>query len=268
METILFIATFILGTIIGSFLNVVILRYNTGKILRGRSMCFTCSNTLKWNNLVPVLSYLFQMGKCSYCRAKISMQYPIVEVLTGFVFLALAYKITFVPILLLYFVVFSTLLVIAVYDYRHKIIPDGLVFAFVGMSFLRIVVDYLSGRGDFVTDFFSGLIISSFFAVLWYISDGKWMGFGDAKLALGIGWLLPFCQNASAIVLSFFIGSIVGLLSMGTLKALSTIRGRSFYFDSEIPFAPFLILATFITFTFGFDVVGLMVGGVFTCIGI
>lgn len=268
MDTILYIATFVLGTIIGSFLNVVILRYNTGKTIGGRSMCFSCGKTLKWNHMVPVFSYLVQMGKCAFCSSNISAQYPIVEVLTGFAFLALSYKITFVPILLLYFTVFSVLLVIAVYDYRHKIIPDGLVFFFIALSFLRIIIDYLEGRGSFTTDFFSGLVISLLFALLWFISEGKWMGFGDAKLALGIGWLLPFCQNASAIILSFFIGSIIGLLSMGVIKALSTVKGRSFNFDKEIPFAPFLIIATFITFTLGFDVVGIMVGGVFTCVGI
>lgn len=268
METILYIATFVLGTIIGSFLNVVILRYNTGKTLGGRSMCFTCGSTLKWNNLIPVFSYLLQFGKCAYCRAKISMQYPIVEILTGFAFLAIAYKVTFVPILFLYFVIFSILLVISVYDYRHKIIPDGLVFAFIALSFLRIVIDYSDGRGDFSADFLSGLLISAFFASLWWISDGRWMGFGDAKLVLGIGWLLPFCQNVSAIILSFFIGSIVGLFAMAVAKTTSVIRGRTFVFDREIPFAPFLIISAFISFVFGFDVVGIMMGGLMVCVGI
>ncbi|MEI6296364.1 MAG: prepilin peptidase [bacterium] len=267
MDTILFIATFILGTIIGSFLNVVILRYNTGKTFGGRSMCFSCSKTLSWIHLVPVLSYIFLMGKCAYCKTKISIQYPIVEVLTGLAFLLVAYKVSFVPILALYLTVFSILLVIAVYDYRHKIIPDGLVFAFIALSFLRMILDFNLGKGDFFHDFFSGLAISAFFATLWWISDGSWMGFGDAKLVLGIGWLLPFCQNISAVMLSFFVGSIVGLLIMFVAKISSLRKGKKFDFDKEIPFAPFLIFSTFVAFVFNFDVIGLLVSGIAVCLG-
>lgn len=267
MDTIFYIAAFIFGTIIGSFLNVVIFRYNTGKTVGGRSMCLSCSKTLKWNHLIPVFSYLFLMGKCAYCKTKISVQYPIVEVLTGLAFVLILNRVYFFPIALFYFVVFSILIVIAVYDYRHKIIPDGLVFAFIGLSFLRVASDYMLGRGDFAHDFVSGLLISSFFAALWWISGGRWMGFGDAKLALGIGWLLPFCQNLSAIMLSFFVGSIVGLLLMFIAKITARRRGIGFAFDREIPFAPFLIFSTFVSFVFGFDVLGLIMGGVIICLG-
>jgi leader peptidase (prepilin peptidase)/N-methyltransferase len=267
MDMIFYIATFILGTIIGSFLNVVIFRYNTGKTVGGRSMCLSCSKTLKWNHLVPVFSYLFLMGKCAYCKAKISIQYPIVEVLTGLAFLLILHRVYLFPIALIYFIIFSILLVIAVYDYRHKIIPDGLVFAFIGLSFLRIVAEYLLGTGTFQQDFVSGLLISLFFAVLWWVSDGRWMGFGDAKLALGIGWLLPFCQNLSAIMLSFFVGSIVGLILMFVAKISANRRGVGFNFDREIPFAPFLIFSAFASFVFNFDVLGLIMGGVIVCLG-
>lgn len=263
---IILIATFILGTIVGSFLNVVIFRYNTGKTVGGRSMCLSCSKTLKWNHLVPLFSYLFLLGKCSYCKAKISIQYPIVEVLTGLAFLLILNKVYFFPIALIYFTVFSILIVIAVYDYRHKIIPDGLVFAFIGLSFLRIVAEYIAGNGAFMQDFISGLLISLFFASLWWVSDGRWMGFGDAKLALGIGWMLPYCQNLSAIMLSFFVGSIVGLFLMLIAYIFSGRRGRAFSFDKEIPFAPFLIFSAFVSFVLGFDVLGLMVGGVIVCL--
>lgn len=266
MDTIIYIATFILGTIVGSFLNVVIFRYNTGKTVGGRSMCLSCSKNLKWSHLVPVFSYLFLLGKCAYCRAKISVQYPIVEVLTGFAFLLILNQVYFFPIALVYFAVFSILIVIAVYDYRHKIIPDGLVFAFIGISFLRLVLDYMMGRGYFMQDFVSGFLIALFFATLWWVSEGRWMGFGDAKLALGIGWLLPFCQNLSAIMLSFFLGSIIGLCLMLMAKLLSGKRGIKFTFDREIPFAPFLIASAFITFVFGFDVLGLIMGGAITCV--
>jgi len=222
---------------------------------------------LKWNHLIPVFSYLFLLGKCAYCKAKISIQYPIIEVLTGLAFLLILQRVYLFPIAVIYFAVFSILLVIAVYDYRHKIIPDGLVFAFIGLSFLRIVAEYFLGGGAFTYDFVSGLLIALFFATLWWVSDGRWMGFGDAKLALGIGWLLPFCQNLSAIMLSFFVGSIVGLFLMFVAKINSRRKGIPFYFDKEIPFAPFLIFATFVSFVFNFDVLGLIMGGVIVCFG-
>jgi len=266
MDTIIYVATFILGTIIGSFLNVVIFRYNTGKTMGGRSMCLSCSKTLKWNHLIPVLSYLFLLGRCAYCKTKVSIQYPIIEVLTGLAFMLIVHRVYLIPIAFIYFIVFSILLVIAVYDYRHKIIPDGLVYAFIGISFLRIATEYFWGGGAFMQDFSSGLIISLFFATLWWVSDGRWMGFGDAKLALGIGWLLPFCQNVSAIMLAFFVGSIVGLFLMFVAKMTSK-RGGGFAFDKEIPFAPFLIFSAFVSFVFNFDILGIIMGGVFVCLG-
>jgi len=265
MDNIFHILVFIFGTFIGSFLNVVILRYNTGKtIAKGRSRCFSCSKTLKWNHLIPVLSYVFLRGKCSYCKSKISMQYPVIEILTGLSFLFIIQKVAISPMSIFYLVVFSILLVISAYDYRHKIIPDGLVFTFIGLSFLRIVIDYFTMKGDISMDIFSGLFISLFFATLWWISDGSWMGFGDAKLALGIGWLLPFCQNVSAIMLSFFIGSIAGIFLLIFAKIVN-YKGKLLHLDHEIPFAPFLILATFMTFAFNFDVIGYMTGNIISC---
>ncbi len=266
METIIYLAIFILGTIVGSFLNVVILRYNTGKSVGGRSMCFTCGKTLKPSHLVPLFSYILLRGKCAFCKTRISSQYPIIEALTGLAFVLLAYRVAFEPILFFYLTVFSILLIIGAYDYRHKIIPDGLVFLFIGLSLLRVVAEYYEFGGDIVSELMSGIFISGFFAFLWLVSGGRWMGFGDAKLALGIGWLLPYCMNVSAIVLSFFLGSIIGLSVMFFQKVTAKALGRPYHFESEIPFAPFLILATFITFAFNFDLLGFAMGGVFSCL--
>lgn len=266
METVLYIAIFVLGTIIGSFLNVVILRYNTGKGVGGRSMCFTCGHELKWSDLVPLFSYLILGGRCVYCKSKISIQYPIVEALTGIAFVLIALKVSFIPILALYLTAFSLLLVIAVYDYIHKIIPDGIVFSLIFLGLLRIVINYLELRGDITMDIVSGLGIFFFFAFLWFVSGGKWMGFGDAKLGLAVGWLLPFCQNISAIVLSFFVGSIVGLSAIAIMKSYSSFKKRQFKFDPEIPFAPFIIFSVFVSFVFNFDIIGILMGGMMNCI--
>ncbi len=142
----IFLVSFVFGTIIGSFLNVVALRYKTGKNLSGRSMCFSCGTDLKWFELIPILSFVFQKGKCRTCRSPFSAQYPAVEALTGLVFATTTTFFYFLPIeaslvLLPFFLVcFSILIVIAIYDIRHMIIPDMLVFLFAFLSLLFMVL--------------------------------------------------------------------------------------------------------------------------------
>ena len=142
------LASFIFGAIIGSFLNVVILRLQTGKGVSGRSFCMSCGRTLNPIDLVPIFSFLFLRGRCRVCKTKISWQYPIVEFLTGLVFFLTFLKLSpnfpeFIGLALAYyFILFSLLMVIAVYDIRHTIIPDMLVFIFGFLSFLGLISLY------------------------------------------------------------------------------------------------------------------------------
>ena len=123
------IIIFIFGTIIGSFLNVFVLRYNTGvSFVTGRSRCFSCSKDLHWYELIPLFSFLMLRGKCLKCKSKISYQYPLVEGLTGIIFVAVFLVIGLAPILPLYLIVASLLIAMSVYDFQHKIIPDGMVY--------------------------------------------------------------------------------------------------------------------------------------------
>src|SRR3989344_7311171 len=131
MTTIFIIIFFTLGLIIGSFLNVVIYRLHTGKSLGGRSTCMSCSTTLSWYELIPVFSFLGLKGRCKNCSTKISIQYPLVELATGLIFASLFLKLqTFGVSYVYYALMFSLLVVIAVYDLKHKIIPDKLSFIF------------------------------------------------------------------------------------------------------------------------------------------
>jgi len=132
---------FFFGAVIGSFLNVVILRYNTGgSLFKKRSRCFSCQKKLNWYELIPIFSFFIQKGKCKGCGSKISWQYPVVEFLTGFLFLTATWKLSFQveAELLFAWLIISLLIVIAVYDFRHKIIPNSFVWMFNLLAFLGL----------------------------------------------------------------------------------------------------------------------------------
>jgi prepilin signal peptidase PulO-like enzyme (type II secretory pathway) len=224
----------------------------------------TCSKNLRWYELIPVFSFLIQSGKCRRCASQISHQYPLVEFGTGFVFVLVAYH--FLPILFVsYFsylflvisfsFIFCLLIVISVYDIRHKIIPDKLVYIYSFVAFLSIFISYsslgLSFTWPSLFAIFSGPIFALPFAFLWLVSKGKWMGLGDAKLILGIGWMLGPASSIASLVLSFWIGAIVSLFIMFFTR-------KKIGMKTEIPFAPFLILGALITFLFSLDMVSLI----------
>lgn len=268
MNILIFIFIFLFGAIIGSFLNVVIFRFNTGKnMVTGRSICMTCSHTLRWYELIPIFSYLFQLGKCRSCAERISHQYPLVEFMTGIIFVLIIYH--FIPILffsslsylfliIFFLFLFSLLIVIAVYDFRHKIIPDALVYTFSFIGFLSIFINSTSFGPLFILPSFSSIIAGPLlalpFALLWLLSRGKWMGLGDAKLMLGLGWMLGLYLGFSVVILSFWIGAIVSLTVMFSSRYLFNNKIGKMNMKTEIPFAPFLIVSTFIVFLFNLDI--------------
>ncbi len=263
MYSIFFLFSFVLGTIIGSFLNVVAYRYGTSKNLGGRSSCMTCCTQLKWYELIPVVSYFMLYGKCRTCRSKISAQYPFVESVTGILFAFTFLKflpilesspITFICVFAFFAYIFSLLVVIAVYDMRHKMIPDKLVFIFAGLSLLWAIFIY----GFVAKDYFSlgvnllaGPILALPFALLWYFSRGRWIGFGDAKLALGMGWFLGLAGGISAVALGFWVGAVASILLLIMSKFAK--NKMKITRNTEIPFAPFLLIGLVFVFFFNFD---------------
>ena len=214
----------------------------------------SCQNKLVWYELVPLLSFLGLQGRCLNCKSKISIQYPLVELITGLIFAALFLKfqdIFFLNMLIFsftyayYAVVFSLLVIIAIYDLRHKIIPDTLslflgILGFIGLFFFNSYGFY--PHVPSILEFLSGLLIAVPFALFWLVSSGTWMGLGDAKLAIGLGWLLGLSRALSGVVVAFWVGAIVGL----SLVIFSRKHGMK----SEIPFAPYLILGALLAFLF------------------
>jgi len=235
---------FFLGLCIGSFLNCVIYRLEEEKSLGGRSFCPCCKHTLSWLDLFPVFSFLFLGGKCRYCKKKISIQYPVVELVTGIIFLVIFLsfiKYTALGLLnvIFLFYITSSLVVIFIYDLKHYIIPDIVLFPAVIITLIfRLLTDFSS----FANFLIAVLIGSGFFLAIFLISKGKAMGFGDVKLAVLMGLLLGFPSILVSLFLAFFFGAIIGLILM-------IFKGKGL--KSEIPFGPFLILGTFIALLYG-----------------
>ena len=214
----------------------------------------SCKNMLSWYELVPLFSFLGLRGRCLKCKSKISVQYPLVELATGIIFAGLFLKfqdIFFLNTLIFagtyaYFTsVFSLLLVIAVYDFKHKIIPDLLVLFFDIVAFVGLFVFSIYGFNIHMPnlwEFLSGVVIALPFALIWFLSAGTWMGLGDAKLAIGLGWLLGLSRVLSGVVISFWSGALISILLIAFTK--------KYKMKSEIPFAPFLVLGTIIAFLF------------------
>lgn len=246
---------FFFGLIIGSFLNVLVLRYGTGRSLSGRSGCLSCNVPLEPLELVPVLSYLALGGRCRSCRTRISLQYPLVELATGLLFLGSIRLFDFSSpswvllwSLISYFVLVSALVALVAYDVKHQIIPDRFVAVFIlGSLFLHLFL------GDPITPLLlAGLVLAAPFAGLWYFSEGRYMGLGDAKLAFGIGVLLGLVQGLSAIILGFWAGALFGLvlIIVSRSRARLSLNGVPLTMKSEVPFAPFLALgALFVLLT-------------------
>ncbi len=247
----------LLGLIVGSFLNVVILRHNTGKGINGRSGCFSCGKTLRWYELIPVLSYVFQKGKCTGCKSHVSLQYPLVELLTAFLFGIAAYIETDPIVLTLTLIAFSFLVVIVVYDLKHTIIPDRFSFFFGLTALIRLFV--IEGNALFhfpgILDLLAGPLIALPFFLIWLVSRGRWMGFGDSKLGLGIGWFLGFINAVSAVCLAFWIGAAISLVIIGVTKLREHFgkKNHSLSLKSEIPFAPFLALGLLVAYIIHID---------------
>ncbi len=246
----------ILGLIVGSFLNVLVLRRSL-KSLGGRSACMSCGSQIAWYDNIPVISWFILGGRCRTCGSRISFQYPLVEAVTGILFALLGYQglsvvlTEGVLVLLIYAVIIALLVAIATYDIKHTIIPNAWVWTFNALA-LATALTTLDISSSVLHTLIAGPVAALPLFALWLVSKGRWMGFGDVKLALGIGWLLGLANGFFAVVLAFVIGALVSVGILLPLPYLSTllqkwgiVRFRASYtrltMKSEVPFGPFLI---------------------------
>lgn len=187
-----------------------------------------------------MLSFLLLRGRCSRCYGKITWQYPLVEIWTGLLFLTVPP--IFLPVFCLY-------VVITIYDMRHKIIPDALVYVAVVLS---AGIASLNDYSPF--DWLAGPILFGFFGAIWLLSRGRAMGFGDAKLALSIGLLLGAATGFSGVVLSFWLGASYGIILVLRSSLYPLLSGvKKITMKSELPFAPFLIVGAWLAVVFHLD---------------
>jgi len=257
------------GLIIGSFLNVYLYRFNTGKSLAGSSHCLSCGKPLRWYELFPVLSYLALRGRCGGCESRIPLRYTAVELFTALLFLLAYYSVGATIQLPLLLLLVSILMVITVYDLYHLIIPDKLVAALILVIGALFIVSY--GQVYSLTDIAYHALAAVgtfiFFGGLWWFSAGRWIGFGDVKLATPLAFFLGPIPAFSFIVLSFWIGAIISLGLLGVqygLKRGKRTLSRSsipLTMKSEVPFAPFIILAFLAVLFFNIDVLKIITLG-------
>ncbi|MFA5431655.1 MAG: prepilin peptidase [Candidatus Paceibacterota bacterium] len=238
---------FIFGLIIGSFLNCVIWRlYKEESFVGGKSYCPHCRHSLCVWDLFPLLSFVFLGGKCRYCKEKISIQYPLVELLTAVLFSGVYLFLGSISVQLIFWLIMMAFfVVIFVFDLKYFIIPDEVSYGAIFLSIAWILYSFFIhtiNSHDVFLLFASGLGASLFFFLIWFFSRGMAMGFGDVKLALLIGLLLGFPNTIVGLFLGFLLGAIIGSVMVFFKK-----RG----FASEVPFAPFLITGTIIAFFFG-----------------
>jgi leader peptidase (prepilin peptidase) / N-methyltransferase len=246
-------------------------------VMQGRSFCPQCGHTLAWQDLIPLLSFLLLLGKCRYCQRSISWQYPLVEIATALLFVLLFFftmpwlgqgvenltRLSFTQLveLLYLWAVASALLVIFVYDLKYYLIPDKVLYLAItavlfwrGFEFLDFGSWDLFGIWNLEFGIFAplvqailaGLGASLFFLLIYIISNGRAMGFGDVKLAFLLGLFLGWPAILVALFSAFCLGAIVGV-------ALIALKKKGL--KSEVPFAPFLIVGTAIAYFFGSSIV-------------
>ncbi len=282
-----YIILFIFGLAIGSFLNVVSIRFKPEnkvfdlKNIGGRSACPYCHKILHWYELVPIISFFIQAGKCRSCGHKLPWQYPIVELLSGLIFV-------FVPYILhpqsnilsiIWILAFLVLLLISLIDFRVFFVPDELILVLI---FLGFILNFLFSRSPvlgiklinhsfllqyalvfsfswlgniWVNHLFAALAAGLFFGILFYFWKGKILGGGDVKLGFALGFLLGWPDTLMALILAFILGGITGLALMISRK--KTMK-------DFLPLAPFLAIGVVLTVFFGYQIVN----GYFSLIGL
>lgn len=268
---------FVLGTVWGSFCNVLIARLPSRAPITGRSHCPNCRQTLAWYDLIPLLSFIILRRQCRYCGERISLRYPAVELASGLLFLLIYFQVGLSPASWALYVFYATLsVVIVVVDFEHAIIPNELVIPALPIALFASWANIGPTAPDLTLALWGGVIGGGLFLGLYLLTGGQGMGMGDVKLALFMGLalgafrLLPAILFASitalvwaGAIMIFFREALGGLenveLSMHQeeepditerIWGMMIINGRP-----AVPFGSFLILGFWFAMLWGTQIV-------------
>jgi len=244
---------FILGLIVGSFSNVCIYRIPRNEsIVYPASHCPKCHSNISPKDNIPLLSYILLKGRCRNCKSKISIQYPIVELLTGLIYLIiyLVYGLSIQT--LIYIILTSSLIIISFIDLNEQIVPDvislpGIVLGFI-ISFFVSYISFVNSALGIVVGGGIILVIGLAGSVIF---KKEAMGGGDVKLAAMIGAFLGWKYSIISLFFGFFLGALAGIILI-----LSKVKSK----EDTVPFGPFIVLGSLITLLWGEKILSWYVG--------
>ncbi len=255
-----FVLIFFLGSAVGSFVNVLIDRSIEGQgWVRGRSHCDHCKKTLEWYDMIPILSFLIYRGRSRCCNTPLTYRYPIVELLVGLLFgwwLAVGFvffRLVSAPLSVVqpvFWLVTGILLaILALADLFYGVVLMPVVWAgVVGTVIYRSTLWYFGAYNP--TDLGVAILLAgvffSFFWLLYKLTKGRGMAEGDMYAALYMGLLLGWPKGMVAMVLSFILGAVMGIMLM-----ISGIRSRK----DTVPFVPFMVVAMVIALLWGEQII-------------
>ena len=241
MNVIIAIYIFIIGTIMGSFFNVVAHRLsNNESIIKPGSHCESCQHLLKWYELIPIISFLIQGGRCRQCHTKLSWWYPLIEIITGLFYLFSYPYFGLSPDFFISLVISSVLVITCITDFNYLIILDEPLV--IGSILIIIITLITSGLVDTLIAILSGLLLFFFMLLVKILGDKAFkresLGGGDIKLSFFIGLSLGYKLAFVNLVLASFLTLPIAFYYLVKYK------------DREVPFGPFLIISNFIIFVF------------------
>lgn len=252
-ENLVYGVVFLYGIVIGSFLNVCIYRVpeNTS-IAHGRSHCMACNTQLKWYELIPLFSYIFLLGKCRTCRTKISIQYPLIELVNGVFYFFIFYingwqEWSIILINSIHCMVVSALVVISIIDFRTYRIPFPINLFILIMALMKILIKYISSyrNSDILLSYVIGLFaISLFLLIIFLLTKGRGIGGGDIILMAVAGLLLGW----ELILLAFFIGCVLA----GLIHPIRMVIGKQ---SRELAFGPYLSIGIITAILYGWPII-------------
>ena len=245
--------SFLFGASIGSFVQVVATRLHVAPIMKSRSKCLSCGEVLRAYDLIPMFSFIFVRGKCRHCHSSYGISSLVIEVLFGIVYMLLYHFVllgqsslltTFLW-LLYYSLLFVTLGVIALYDRAHTYIPVSYLFSYCILTLLMLIIRFINE--PISLNLLAPLVVAFPFLLVWLVTKGKGLGFGDVLLFLGVGAFFGIAQGFAVLLISIWVGALVGI-------GIYLLRRKDGIKNTAIPFVPFIVLAFLIVLFTDIDI--------------